>query len=177
MPDSPTAPPAATRPGATRSSWSGPPAGSSRTRLPATDAPPGFVRVGNVNDVAGDELTLLLDLISSGDTYGLVTYHAGRLALVHPLLSAGGDSVYREGFACRPGPPARVISRTMVLGNSQPVYGRWRWAVTTYAWDGARLLAVGHRRFTRRGLPGRSAMTRGIGCGRLIGAGAGAGAG
>ena len=140
-----------------------------RTLLPATDAPPGFVHAGNVNGVPGDELTLLLDDISSGDTYALVTFHAGRLALVRPLLSAGGDSVFREGFACRAGPSPRVISRTMVLGNSQPVYGRWRWTVTTYDWRGAVLRRVFRHTFTRRGLPGRSAMTRGTGCGRAIG--------
>ena len=144
-----------------------------RTRLPATDAPPGFVRAGNVNGVAGDELTMLLDDISSGDTYALVTAHAGRLVLVHPLLSAGGDSVFREGFACRRAPRPRVISRTMVLGDSQPVDGRWRWTVTSYTWHGATLRRVSRRTFTRRGLPGRSAMTRGVGCGRAMGSAAG----
>jgi hypothetical protein len=141
-----------------------------RTPLPATDAPPTFLRAGNLNGNAGQEIVLHLDDVSSGDTYGLVTFDAGRLVLVHPLLSAGGDSVFREGFACRPGPPARVISRTMVLGNSQPVYGRWRWTVTTYAWHGAVLRRISRDTFMRRGLPGRSAMTRGTGCGRPTGA-------
>jgi hypothetical protein len=140
-----------------------------RTLLPATDAPPTFLRAGNLNGIAGQEIVLHLDDISSGDTYGLVTFHAGRLVLVHPLLSAGGDSVLREGFACRPGPRPRVISRTMVLGNSQPVYGRWQWTVTTYAWHGAVLRRTSRDTFIRRGLPGRSAMTRGTGCGRTLG--------
>ncbi len=140
-----------------------------RTALPATDAPPGFVHAGDINGVPGDELTLLLDDISSGDTYGLVTFNAGRLALVHPLLSAGGDSVFREGFACRLGPRPRVISRTMVLGNSQPVYGRWRWTVTTYAWHGAALRKTGRRTFVRRGYPGKAATYPGSLCGSPTG--------
>ena len=144
-----------------------------RIRLPATDVPPAIVRIGNANGVPGDELTLLLEDISSGDTYGIVTFATGRPVLVHPLLSAGGDSVDREGFACRPGPPPRLLSRTMVLMNSQPVYGRWRWTVSTYAWHGATLHRIARRSFARRGLPGRSAMTRGRGCGRPVGGRAG----
>lgn len=148
------------------------PSGQS-TRLPLqyTDVPPTIDRIGNVNGVPGDELTLLLDDISSGDTYGIVTDHAGRLELVHPLFSGGGDGVFREGFACRLGSHPRVISRSMVLLYDQPTYGRWRWTVTTYAWRGATLRRSARRTYVRRGMPGRSAMTRGTGCGRAVGSG------
>jgi hypothetical protein len=61
-----------------------------------------------------------------------------------------------------------------VLGNhSRTIYGDWRWTVSTYAWNGTRLRRIGRHGFTRRGLPGRSAMTVGTGCGRAIGGGRG----
>ncbi|HTU28997.1 MAG TPA: hypothetical protein VMF07_06430 [Solirubrobacteraceae bacterium] len=142
---------------------------STRLRLGYTDAFPYIARIGNLNGVPGDELVLHLDDISSGDTYGIVTFSRGRLVLVRPLLSAGGDSVYKEGFTC--GNRHRsVVSTTMVLLNSQPVDGRWRWSVRTYAWLGARLRETRQHSFVRRGLPGRRDTPAGAGCGRPTGA-------
>jgi hypothetical protein len=138
-----------------------------QTRLGTLDGPPAFIRHGNVNGVPGAELFLRLEEISSGDTYGAYTFHDGRLTRVTRSLSAGGDSIVKEGFSCRAGARPRLISRTMTgIGTRLP--GRWRWTVTTYAWHGATLRRIAQRRFVRRGLPSARAIAPGAGCGPIV---------
>lgn len=128
-----------------------------------------ITRVGNINGVPGAELVLHLDDISSGDTYGIYTFHAGRIALVRPLLSAGGDSAAKEGFVCGGSSPRKVLSMVMeLLGPT--IHGRWRWTVSNYEWHGATLRRTGHRTFVSRGLPKRRDTVAGAGCGRPTGA-------
>lgn len=132
---------------------------------------PWITRVGNINEVPGDELVLHLDDISSGDTYGIYTFRAGRIKLVRPLLSAGGDSASKEGFACEKlRGTATLTSQTLIL-LGPTIHGRWRWMVTTYAWRGATLRKVGHHTFLRRGEPPKGATYPGGLCGRSTGAG------
>lgn len=127
---------------------------------------PWITRVGNVNEIPGDELVLHLDDISSGDTYGIYTFRDGRIELARPLLSAGGDSADKEGFACEKlGDSATVTSQTMVLVGPT-IHGRWRWTVTQYAWHGAVLRRSNSRTFVRRGYPGKAITTAGGLCGR-----------
>jgi hypothetical protein len=139
-----------------------------RTRVPRSDGRPFLIRVGNVNGVPGAELVVELDEISSGSTFGLYTDLDGRLQRVGPLLSAGGDSVAREGFACRTGRAPALVQRIMDLRHG-PVDGAWRWRVITYAWRGQTLARTHRGRFVRRGLPHGRAIAAGAGCGRRLG--------
>lgn len=139
-----------------------------RTRV-QSEPFPWITRVGNINGVPGDELVVHLDDISSGDTYGIYTFHAGRIELVHPLLSAGGDSAAKQGFICGGSSPREVVSIVMeLLGPT--IHGRWRWTVSNYAWHGAKLRRTAHRTFVSRGLPKRRDTVAGAGCGRPTGA-------
>ncbi len=139
-----------------------------RTRVQAEPFP-WITRVGNVNGVPGDELVLHLDDISSGDAYGIYTVHAGRIELVRPLLSAGGDSATKEGFVCGGSSPREIVTVVMELLGST-IHGRWRWTVSNYAWHGATLRRTGRRTFVSRGLPKRRDTVAGHGCGRPTGA-------
>jgi hypothetical protein len=140
-----------------------------RTRLPTEGNQLVFERAGNVNGVPGDELVLQLAHVSSGDYYGLVTLHGGRLVLADDQLAAGGDSAARDGFACTLGPHPRLVDRRMIL-LGPTIYGRWRWTVSTYAWYGSTLRRIRTRTFVRRGLPPQRDTIAGAGCGRPTGA-------
>jgi hypothetical protein len=141
-----------------------------RTQVQA-DPFPDIDRVGNINGVPGDELVLHLDDVSSGDTYGIYSFHSGAVTLVRPLLSAGGDSADKEGFACSLSLQPRLVVRVMtMLGPT--IRGRWRWTVITFRWepDGLALHRVNRRKFVRRGLPAGRDIAAGPGCGRASGA-------
>jgi hypothetical protein len=149
------------------------PGGAITRKSVQADPFPSVTRVGNINGVPGDELVLHTEDISSGDGYRVYTEHAGRLRDVSPLpLFAGGDSADKEGFACTPPPRRRFVVRVMSLLGAT-IDGRWRWTVFTFRWQpsGVKLRRVSRRTFVRRGLPGRSTMAAGGGCGRAVGAG------
>lgn len=132
---------------------------------------PWITRVGNINGIPGAELVLHLDDISSGDYYGIYTFHADRIETVRPQLSAGGDSAAKQGFFCQVAAGGRpvVVARTMIL-LGRTIYGRWRWTMKTYVFHGAKLYLIRQGSFVRRGLPGRRTMPAGAGCGRPTGA-------
>lgn len=138
-----------------------------RIQIERGDQHPFLLRMANVNDVAGAEIFLQPDEISSGSPVNIYSYGDGALRRAGQFF-AGGDSADRERFSCETKAPARVTQQTMVL-LGPTIYGRWRWTTTTYLWQGPSLKRARQHTIVRTGLPSIGATAFGGGCGTPLG--------